>query len=220
MVGMKRVRVIIVEDEGLYRDLLVLSLSHHDDIEVVGSFADASSCLREALEVNPDVALLDIELPGGMNGIQLALKLRQSLPEIGIVFLSHHNNPAFFTAMQQNRLTGWSFLNKKRVASIDALQRAVTGVTSGLVVLDQDLVEAAQPRNGSLLSTLTPRQIDILGLIAQGYTNAAIADSLDISVRTVENHIHQMYQSLGLIESPHLQPRVLAVLEYLAQSQF
>lgn len=217
---MQVVRVVIVEDEELYRDMLATVLAQHSEIEVAGSYRDGPSCLEDAPRVNPDVALLDIELPQGMNGVQVALKLREIMPEIGIVFLSYHRNPAFFMAMQQGRMTGWSYLNKKSVVNVDALRRAVTGVTAGLVVLDPDLVAAAQPQKDSLLSTLTPRQTEIFGLIAQGYTNAAIADRLDISVKTVENHINQLYQALGLVESSHFQPRVLAVLEYLAQSHF
>lgn len=217
---MQNVRVVIVEDEALYREMLVSVLSQHHEIEIVGSYQDGPSCLEDAPRVNPDVALLDIELPDGMNGIQLGLKLRESIPEIGIVFLSHHNNPAFLSALQRGRLVGWSYLNKKSVVDVDALRRALTGVNAGLVVLDQALVTEAQPQEDSWLSTLTPRQTDILSLIAQGYTNVAIADRLNISVKTVENHINQMYQSMGLGESPDFQPRVLAVLEYLSQSQF
>jgi DNA-binding NarL/FixJ family response regulator len=214
----KELKLLLVEDEALYRDLLAMALTTHQNIQVVGAYEDGGSALAGCRNKHIDVAVLDIELPGEYNGIQLGLALRNMYPKIGIVLLSNHSDPAFFSAIPQDKVNGWSYLSKKSVGDIEALHRAIVGAAEGLVVLDQQLVDKATPRKGSLLEQLTPRQQEIISLIAQGYSNAAIAERLVLAPKSVENHISQMYQVLDIdTHNPQIQPRVTAVLTYLQQ---
>lgn len=196
------------------------ALSQYPDLDVVGAFDDGHTFLEGAADVDPHVALLDIDLPGDMNGIQVGLRLKARLPDLGIVLLSNHRDPAFLWSLRQGDIVGWSYLHKKSVGDVDALKRAIEGVVAGLVVLDHQLVEAARPKAESVLAGLSPRQWEILQLMAEGYTNVAMAEELSISVKTVENHINVLYETLHISRSSRYQPRVLAVLEYLSQSQF
>lgn len=216
----ENIRVVVLEDEALYRDLLVKALSQYRDLEVVGAFDDGDTFLEAAADVNPQVALLDIDLPGHMNGIQVGLRLRDRLPGLGIVLLSNHRDPAFLWSLRQGKITGWSYLHKKSVGDVDALKRAIDGVVAGFVVLDRQLVEAALPKAESRIAGLSPRQLEILQFLAEGHTNMAMAEKLAISVKTVENHINVIYETLHISRSSRYHPRVLAVLEYLSQSQF
>lgn len=216
-IATKELKLLIVEDEALYRDLLAMALTT-PQTKVVGAYEDGQSALAGCQNQQVDVAVLDIELPGPYNGIQLGLVLRKIYPKIGIVLLSNHSDPAFFSAIPQDKVNGWSYLSKKSVGDVEALHRAIIGAAEGLVVLDQQLVNKATPRKGSLLEQLTPRQHEIMSLIAQGYSNAAIAERLVLAPKSVENHINQMYQVLDIdTHNPQIQPRVKAVLTYLQQ---
>jgi DNA-binding NarL/FixJ family response regulator len=219
--GEAKVRVMIVEDEGLYRDLLRIVLSQHNRLEVVGAYADGESALAAVAKIRPQVAILDIELRSALNGIQLGLELRKKLPSLGIVLLSNHGDPQFVSSLPQEAISGWSYLLKKSVSDVQALSRAIEGAAAGFVVLDSQLVSGMHPRAGGLLGKLTPRQSEILERIAQGYTNGAIAQQLVLSEKSIENQINQIYQQLQIErETNSVHPRVKAVLTYLRESQF
>jgi len=221
MEGGERIPVAIVEDEGLFRNLLSLALSQEPTIEVVGEFKSAEAALQQIPKLKPKVALLDIELGGDMNGVQLGLRLRKALPNLGIVLLSNHANPQFLSVIPRSMASGWSYLLKRSVRDVDALTRVIQGASAGYVVLDQHIVHSAQRREESVLSRLTPRQLQILSLIAQGYTNAAIAEKLFLSEKSVQNHINSLYQQLHLNrDDATIQPRVTAVLTYLQETQY
>lgn len=213
------VRVLIVEDHHLFRQMLSLSLTE-SGINVVGSFPEAQSALQQAPALAPGVALLDIELPGDMNGVQLGRQLRRHFPHIGIVLLSNYVDPAFLAAVPDGEISGWSYLLKNSVRSLETVIRAIEGTAQGLVVLDPALVKDAPPSPGGPLASLTPRQLEILHLIAMGYSNQAVAERLGLSVKTVENHINRLYQEIGIdSEDAAVQPRVMAVLTYLRDRQ-
>lgn len=213
-----QVRTIIVEDESLFRDLLRIALSQHS-LEVVGAFADGPSAVEAGPRLNPQVAILDIELGGRLNGIEVGLLLRQKLPQMGVVLLSNHGDPECLASLPQNIISGWSYLLKKSVTDVDTLARAIEGAAAQLVVLDPHLVVGRRPRVEGSVAGLTPRQREILGLIAQGFTNSAIASRLLVAEKTVENQINQVYQQLGLDRSQSaLHPRVQAVLLYLRET--
>ena len=215
-----RIPLVIVEDEDLYRDLLRIALSQQPNIEVVGVFGDGESALAAAAELRPRVAVLDIELPGGLNGVQLGLRLRRLMPELGIVLLSNHGDPEFVASLPADVLSGWSYLQKKSVSDVAVLQRAVSGATNGMVMLDPNLVTGMRPRAGGLLERLTPRQQEILAFIAQGYTNRAIAARLHLAEKSVENQINALYQQLEIDRNePDIHLRVRAVLIYLQESR-
>jgi DNA-binding NarL/FixJ family response regulator len=187
---------------------------------VIGVFADGQSALAAAEELRPRVAILDIELPGGLNGVQLGLRLRRLLPNLGIVLLSNHGDPEFVASLPADVLSGWSYLQKKSVSDLSVLQRAITGATTGLVTLDPNLVTGMRPRVGGLLERLTPRQQEILALIAQGYTNRAIASRLHLAEKSVENQINALYQQLEIDRNePDIHLRVRAVLIYMQESR-
>lgn len=217
---MKVVRVVIVEDEPLYRSLLQEALAGQACIEVAGAFPDGESALAAAPRLRPGAALIDIELGTGMNGIQLGLALRRTFPTIGIVLLSNHRDLAFLSAVPPAQAAGWSYLLKKSVHDVQALVRTIEGSAQGFMVLDPLLVSSSRPREDGPLSRLTPRQREVLELLASGFTNAAIADRLRVSLKAVENQINVLYQELGIDRSNRfLQPRVKAVLLYLQHTR-
>lgn len=214
-----KLKVLIVEDEPLYRDLLTIALGNDAQIEVVAALADGESALAAARELQPQVATLDIEISGPVNGVQLGIQLRDILPELGIVLLSNHQDPAFLSPMQRQSFTGWSYLLKTSACDLGTLQRAIKGAANGYVVLDPKIVEDLRPNTESPLQRLTPRQTEILELIAQGFTNAAIARTLHLSPKSVENQINVIYQQLEIDRGNRsIQPRVTAVLTYLEAS--
>lgn len=216
----KRVRILILEDEDLFRDLLRVALSQRQRFEVVGAYAQGQDVLEAAEKLKPDVAILDIELGGQLNGIRVGLSLRRQLPKVGILLLSNHGNPQFVSSLPREAMAGWSYLLKKTVSDLAALERAIEGAASGFVVLDPQIVTGMQPRTGGYVSRLTPRQREILTLIAQGFTNAGIAEQLVLSEKSVENQINGIYHQLEIDrETSPVQPRVKAVLIYLQESQ-
>lgn len=207
------VRIVIVEDEDLYRDLLVTSLAYQPQIKVVGDFGAAESALEHAPALRPDVALIDIALGGAMNGIQLGLRLRERLPTVGICLLSNSLTPAILRSVPESQLTGWSYLHKKAVSNVEVLTRAIVGASRGLVVLDPEITANAGPQR--TVDDLTPRQMDVLRLIAQGYSNEAIGAQLGLAEKTVANYINSIYQKLQIdAAAPDIQPRVKATLYY------
>lgn len=218
------IAVAIVEDEDLYRDLLRIGLAQQPRLEVRGVFRDAATALAAIPALQPRVALLDIELPGDINGVQLARQLRRRLPQLGVVLLSNHRDLRFVSALSEEGMTGWSYLLKKSVSDAAALVRAIEGAAAGFIVLDPQLVTETRGANACTRAAkvphprLTPRQRQILGLIAQGYSNAAIAQRLHLAEKSVQNQINLLYQQLGIdSQDPTLHPRVQAVLAYLRE---
>lgn len=209
-----------MEDEHLYRDLLATVLSLDPQLTVVGSFASAEEALSAAPDLRPQVALLDIELGGPMNGVQLGLVLRERLPALGIVLLSNVRAPRLLASLPEAEVAGWSYLLKRSVRDAGVIRRAIDGAANGLVMLDPSLVSGRRARERGLLSGLTPRQLEILALVAEGRTNDAIAQGLGLSVKTVENQLVVVYQTLGLDrERDPVHPRVKAVLVYIAETR-
>jgi DNA-binding NarL/FixJ family response regulator len=215
------VRVAIVEDEPLYRGLLEQHLARHPNFEVVGTFADGAAAVDGMTTAAPDVVTVDIELPGRVDGIQTALTLRSRDARLGIVILSNHADPRFLGALPREVTSGWSYLLKKSVSNVETLERAIEGAASGTVTLDPAIVASMRPRPGGPTGHLTPRQIEILGLVAQGLSNAAIGDRLVLAEKSVENQLTAIYGELGIDRraSAEVHPRVSAVLAYLRDSR-
>jgi len=215
------IRVAIVEDEPLYRGLLERYLAQHPRLSVIGTYADGATALAEVPDQSADVVTLDIELPGRMDGIQTALALRQRLPAVGIVILSNHADPRFLGVLPREVTSGWSYLLKKSVSRVEVLDRAVEGAAAGTVTLDPAIVAGMRPRPGGAVARLTPRQREILGLVASGLNNAAIAEQLVLAEKSVENQLTAIYGELGLDrrDGTAIHPRVSAVLAYLKDSR-
>ena len=216
---METTRVVIVEDEALFRELLRRTLSAEPGLEVVGVAEDGETAIRLAGEAKPDVVLMDIELPGELDGIEAALRIKEERPQTGIVILSAHSDRRYVMSLPLEHSHGWAYLLKQSVQDMAAVVRAILGTKAGMVVLDPAVVSSLLPRQGSTVARLTPRQQEVLELIAQGYNNAAIAEQLILSEKSVETYINAIYQELHLSNEPDIHARVKATLFYLENSQ-
>lgn len=217
--GRDIINVIIVEDESLYRDMLRLSLDRDEMIQVIGAYAEPHAVLADGVVQRTHAAILDIDLSSDMNGLELGLRLRQEHPQLGVVLLSNFREPAFMATLMRRKMKGWAYLLKKSVANVATLSRAVKGAARGLIVLDPELTRSRRPRRRTAVEQLTPRQREILELVAQGYSNQAIAERLFIAVKSVENQMNDILSRLQVnSRDPNIHPRVAAVLRYLYET--
>ncbi len=215
-------RVVIAEDSLVVRHGLVALLSVEPDVEVVGvveRFEDVLPCVSTS---SPDVVLTDIRMPPDFRdeGIRLAQELRASHPTVGVVVLSQHLEPAYAVALLGAGSERRGYLLKERVGDADQLLAALRTVAAGGSYVDPIVVDAlvtARSRATSPLSHLSPREREVLAELATGRSNAAIADRLGLSERSVEKYINTVFAKLGLAEDGHANRRVKAVLLYLAQ---
>jgi len=210
---------MIVEDEALFRELLRRTLSSEPGMEVVGEAEDGETALHLAKKMNPDVVLMDIELSGELDGIEVALQMKKEKPHIGIVILSVHKDRRYVTSLPLEDSGGWAYLLKQTVPDIDTIVRAIEGSKAGMLVLDPAMVSSLKPKKDSILVRLTPRQYEVLELIAKGYNNVAIAERMQLSGKSVETYINTLYQELQLSNEPEIHARVKATLFYLEHSQ-
>ena len=212
------VKVLIVEDEGLFRDMLKISLGSIPDLEVVGAVSDGEAAIEAAIRLLPDVVLMDIELGSEPNGIAAGRAIKEENSNIGIIVLSAHREREYLSLVTKDEFAGWSYLLKQSVSDASSLGRAIEGAASGLVVMDPCVVNSMKPRTGSVSARLTRRQQEVLAMMAQGYNNAAIAEKLVLGTKSVENYINAIYQELSLNHDGSLHPRVQAVLSYIKDS--
>ncbi len=213
------IRIVVVEDEDLFRQLLCLSLNQHPRVQVLNDFQSGESSL-EWLECHvADVALLDIDLGNGWNGVATGLRLKERQPNLGIVLLSNHAEPEILRILPKHDVAGWSYLLKKSARNIETVVRAIEGTAAGLLVVDPLLIsqlgEMASPYH-----KLTTRQQHILRLIAQGYTNNEIAKQLFLSEKSIENQVGIIYHTLEIDSSGRVEhPRVRATLAFLEMAK-
>ena len=212
-------RLLIVEDEGLFRDMLQASLRQRPDLEVLGCTGDGGSAVRMALDKKPHVVLMDIQLGDGINGIEAGLRIKKDRPETGIVLLSIHKEKEYIATIPLEEATGWSYKLNQSVSDLTTLTRAIEGAAAGLNVIDPALVKALKPRPLSVLDKLTPRQFDILTQIALSHNNSSIARELFLDEKSVENYISALYQQLQITRGDPVHPRVKATLIYLRETQ-
>jgi DNA-binding NarL/FixJ family response regulator len=215
-------RVVLGEDNFIAREGIAQAIARLEDVELVGAGADLSSVKELIEEERPDVVLTDIRMPpsNSNEGVRLANELRSSHPEIGVVVLSQHNEPAYAAEILEGGSEGRAYLLKDRVRDATELGRALRAVAEGGSVVDPAVVERLlrtyRAREKSHLATLTPRELEILGLIAEGRSNAAIATALVLSKRAVERHINGIFMKLDLGDGEDISRRVKAALIYLA----
>jgi DNA-binding NarL/FixJ family response regulator len=214
----KIIKLMIVEDEGLFRDMLKISLSGVSNFEVLDAVGTGNDALRSYRELHPDVVLMDIELGSEPNGIETGRLIRQEDPKVGIVILSMHKDKEYLSSLSLEEASGWSYVLKQSVGDLAALSRAIEGSAAGFVVLDPEVVTGLTPKQGSFTARLTPRQQQVLALMAQGFNNAAIAEKLVLGPKSVENYINAIYQELNLAPTERIHPRVYAVLRYIQDS--
>jgi DNA-binding NarL/FixJ family response regulator len=215
------IRVVLAEDNPLLREGIERVLERADGVEVVGTAADLPE-LEVLIEAEaPDLVVTDIRMPptGTDEGIQLAARLREERPHVGVVVLSQYVEPAYALALFEAGSEGRAYLLKERVSEVDELIAAIREVAAGGSVIDAKVVEslvAARRPATSDLDRLTPREREILGEMAQGKSNAAIAATLVLSTRAVEKHTNSIFSKLGLSEEVDVNRRVKAVLLYLS----
>jgi len=215
-------RVVIAEDSYLVREGVVRLLEAQEGIEVVGACGDYDELIATVDAERPDVVLTDIRMPptGTDEGIRIAADLRAQAPAVGVVVLSSHIEPTYALALFDGGSARRAYLLKDRLRDSTELTRAIREVAGGgshvdPVVIDA-LVTARARREGSPLRELTDREREILALIAQGLSNAAIADALVVTKRAVERHVNAIFLKLGLRDSQDVSRRVKAALVYLA----
>jgi DNA-binding NarL/FixJ family response regulator len=219
------VRVAIADDSLLVREGLRELLAGEAGIEVVASCADLPSLLDAIDENSPDVVVTDIRMPPTQSdeGIRAAIQLRDTHPHIGVVVLSQYDEPSYALALLEGGSARRGYLLKERVHDRAQLVSAIESVAEGGSFIDPTIVEvlvAANARVGrSPLSELTPREQEVLAELAQGKSNAAIANSLFLTKRGVEKHINSIFFKLNLSEAEDVSKRVKAALMFLDEDQ-
>ena len=211
-------RVVIADDVMLLRSGLARLLVDAG-VDVVAECGDAESLLRLVAEDQPDVAIVDIRMPPRHRdeGLVAARRIRQSAPATAVLVLSQYLEPRYAHQLLVDQPGGLGYLLKQRVADVAVLVDALRRVSEGECVVDPTIVARllSRRRPDSPLERLTEREHQILGLMAEGRSNAGIAARLDISERTVEAACAQVFRKLGLEPSPDVNRRVLAVLSLL-----
>jgi DNA-binding NarL/FixJ family response regulator len=215
-------RVVVGEDSFLTREAITALLNDTVGLDLVAACEDAESLRAAIAREEPDVVLTDIRMPPDHRdeGIRLANELRETRPEIGVVVLSQHAEPAYAVLLFEDGSHGRAYLLKESLKDRDELVRAVVTVAEGGSVVDplivEELLDLQRRRRDSPLERLTPRELEILGLIAEGRSNAAIAEKLVVTKRAVERHINSIFLKLNLRESDDVSRRVKAALLYLS----
>jgi DNA-binding NarL/FixJ family response regulator len=219
------IRLVLAEDDLLVREGVRRLLETEPDLEVAAVCGDLDSLLAAVDVERPDVVVTDIRMPPGETdeGIQAAERLRATNPEIGVVVLSHYANPSYALALLEGGSARRAYLLKERVKDVEQLVDAIHAVAEGGSVIDPKVVEALVAENArsesSPLNELTPRERDVLREMAEGKNNAAIADALFLTERSVEKVIHSIFLKLGLTWETAVHKRVKAVILYLAESR-
>ena len=212
-------RIVIAEDLALLRDGLA-RLLRDNDFEVVAEVADADALVHAVLREQPDLAIVDIRLPPTFRdeGLRAALELRGTAPATAILILSQYVEHTYASELLgQAGAGGVGYLLKDRVLDTGDFVDAVRRVADGGTALDPEVVSQLLGTRGNRLDVLTPRELEVLSLMAEGRSNAAIADSLVLTVGAVEKHIAGIFQKLHLPPSENDHRRVLAVLAYLQE---
>ena len=211
-------RVVIAEDSVLLRAGL-LRLLEEAGFEVVGEASDADDLLRKVRAHRPDLAVTDIRMPPTQTdeGLRAAQQIRAEMPEIGVMVLSQHLDEGYALELLQNSAEGIGYLLKDRVADIDAFVDALRRVGARGSVLDPEVVSQllGRRRTHDPLDRLTPRERQVLALMAEGRSNSAVARELVVTERAVEKHVTSIFSKLGLTAAEDGHRRVLAVLQYL-----
>jgi len=215
------VRVVIAEDSTLLREGLIRLLSVAD-IEVVEAVDNAEDLLRAVEQHAPDLALVDVRMPPSFTdeGIRAALVVRSTWPDVALLILSQYVEERYATELLSGTTKAVGYLLKDRVADVDDFIEALRRVASGGTALDAEVVsQLLIRRTGDPLEALTPRERDVLELMAEGRSNGGIAETLVISDSAVAKHVNAIFTKLDMsqTESPHR--RVVAVLQFLAASK-
>jgi DNA-binding NarL/FixJ family response regulator len=215
-------RVAIADDSYLVREALAAVIGRIDGTQLVASCADGDELLSAVEATDADVAIVDLRMPpaGDEEGISVAARLRERRPEVGVIALSQFAGAAYALALLAEGAEGRGYLLKERVRDANEIGAAITTVAEGGTVIDpilvQELLASDRARASSPVDELTPRELQVLAQMAEGKSNAAIADSLVLTKRAVEKHVGQIFQKLGLEDDEVVSRRVTAVLLFLS----
>lgn len=212
-------RVVIGEDQALMREGLSLVLERAG-CEIVAAAADGEELVRKADAHRPDLLVADIRMPPTYtdDGLRAALELRARRPELPVLVLSQYVQRRYAVELLESGERGVGYLLKQRIADVDRFVADARRIVAGGTVLDREVVSAMldRPRKGDPLGRLTERQREVLELMAEGRSNAAIAEQLSISDKAVVRHASNIYDELALERSPGDHRRVLAVVRFLS----
>lgn len=217
MVESGLMRVVVAEDSVLLREGL-LRLLDEAGHTVVAAVGDAPSLVVSAAEHRPEAAIVDIRMPPTMtdDGLRAAIEIRRADPTLAVLLLSAYVEKSYAEALLADGRGGVGYLLKDRVASLEVLTDALTTIRSGGTVLDPDVVaQLLVQRRADPLDRLTPREREVLALMAEGRSNAAIAERLVVSPGAVEKHIGNIFAKIDLPDAGGDNRRVLAVLAWL-----
>ncbi len=218
------IRVVTAEDSYVMREFLTSALEAAPEVELVAVCSNRNEVDAAIESLRPDVLITDIRMPpsGGEEGIRVAARLRESNPAVGVVVLSQYAEPEYVLALLERGSGRRAYLLKERIRNREELIGAIETVARGGSVIDPKivdvLIEARARATRSPLAELTPRERELLGEIAMGKSNRAIAESLVLTKRAVENHVNSIFYKLGLPEDQDVSRRVKATLIYLAEA--
>ncbi len=214
-------RVVLADDAALLREALAAALGA-SGFEVVGQAAEVDGLLRSVEAARPDVVIVDVRMPPShtTEGLEAAREIRRRHPGTAILVLSQYVETRYAIELIRDDPSGVGYLLKDRVTKLEDLADAVRRVAAGGSVMDPEVVARllGRPRRHSPLDELTPREREILALMAEGRSNQGIADRLVLELKTVEGHIGQIFGKLGLEPTAEDHRRVLAVLTFLRDS--
>ena len=219
------VRVVLGEDSLIVREGIRQLLASEPDLDVVAACGDLDSLLDAVRELEPDVVVTDIRMPPTETdeGIRAAGILREAHPEVGVLVLSQYGAPAYALTLLERGSDRRAYLLKQRVHDRAELAGAIRTVAAGGSIIDPKIVEALVASKArseeSPLAALTPRELDVLGEIARGKSNDAIAKSLVLTKRAVEKHINSIFLKLNLSDAEDVSKRVAATLMFLADAE-
>jgi len=217
------VRVVVAEDSYLIREFLIATLSSAPEVDLLAVCTNGKELLSAIRTWHPDVVLTDIRMPpsGAEEGIRVAAQLRDSDPEMGVIVLSQYAEPAYALALLERGTGRRAYLLKERIRNRGELIHAIQEVARGGSVIDplivDVLIQARTRVAHSRLAQLTPRERELLGEIAAGKSNGAIAQSLFLTKRAVEKHVNSIFAKLDLPETEDVSRRVKATLIYLSE---
>jgi DNA-binding NarL/FixJ family response regulator len=213
-----RTRVVVGEDQPIVREGIVHILQD-GGFEVAATAGDAQELVRKERTYRPDVVVTDIQMPPDHtdDGLRAALEIRAAQPDVGVLILSQFLEDRYAFDLVAGGAQGVGYLLKEKVGDLRMFTDAVRRVASGGSALDPDVVARliGHPRRNSPLDQLTKREREVLSLIAEGRSNAGVAEELVITIAAVERHVTSIFDKLGLRQSPEQHRRVVAVLTYL-----
>ena len=218
---MDSLRVIVADDSQFMRVAYRRILETQEHLEVVGMAGDGIEALRLAETLAPDVAILDVRMPG-MTGIEVAQRITARNPGTGIVIISAYDDTQYVVELLRRGARGKAYLLKTSIDEIDELIRAVEAVAAGHTVLDPAIVRRLillhSTREGSPLLRLAELELEVLALMTEGHTDAFIAESLAVSEETVSAHMRSIYSKLGLTAASAADQRIQAILALVEQT--